>query len=222
MLTRQEKERLVTDLYNQGKTIRDIAKELRMSFRDIGTILKKASGEKEEKQSLLSPSTQVYRLFSKGKTLVDVAIELDLSESETTKYYEEYLNLKQLQELRMVYEEIGHDIMCFLELYKLSKDAHMKPEHVANLLQISNGYLPLLELKYKKLTKEIDILESEKQKLKNLGNQIRTSTMILDDYKKKIKNLQNEKKGLEILLSNGRYEKVRQTVEREVTNTLFF
>ena len=42
MLTRQEKERLVIDLYNQGKTIRDIATELRMSFRDIGTILKKS------------------------------------------------------------------------------------------------------------------------------------------------------------------------------------
>ncbi|HKG88661.1 MAG TPA: hypothetical protein VKA95_10070, partial [Nitrososphaeraceae archaeon] len=69
MLTRQEKERLVMDLYNQGKTIRDIAKELRMSFRDIGAILKKASGEMEEKQNikeLLSPSAQAYRLFSKG------------------------------------------------------------------------------------------------------------------------------------------------------------
>ena len=50
MLTRQEKERLVIELYNQGKTIRDIAKELRMSFRDIGSILKKASGEREENQ----------------------------------------------------------------------------------------------------------------------------------------------------------------------------
>jgi DNA-binding NarL/FixJ family response regulator len=38
MLTRQEREQLVIDLYNQGKTIRDIAKEVRMSFRDIGAI----------------------------------------------------------------------------------------------------------------------------------------------------------------------------------------
>jgi len=41
MLTRQEKEKLVVDLHNQGKTIRDISKDLRMSFRDIGSILKK-------------------------------------------------------------------------------------------------------------------------------------------------------------------------------------
>ena len=167
MLTRQEKERLVIDLYNQGKTIRDIAKELRMSFRDIGTILKKTSGEKEDNQDkeqslILALSTQAYRLFSKGKTPIDVAITLNLSEVETTKYYEEYLNLKRMDELRMVHEEIGGDIVHFLKLYKLSKDAHMKPEHIVNLLQISNEYLPLLEQKYEKLRKEIDSLESEK------------------------------------------------------------
>ena len=41
-LTRQERERVVLDLYyNQGKNTRDIAKEARMSFRDIGIILNK-------------------------------------------------------------------------------------------------------------------------------------------------------------------------------------
>ncbi|MGB7635351.1 MAG: hypothetical protein WBL68_16650 [Nitrososphaeraceae archaeon] len=48
ILTRQEKERLVLDLYNQGNTIRQIAKEARMSFRDIGVILNKAVEEKTE------------------------------------------------------------------------------------------------------------------------------------------------------------------------------
>ena len=50
MLTRQEREQTVSELYNQGKTIRDIAKVVRMSFRDIGAILKKVSVEMEEKQ----------------------------------------------------------------------------------------------------------------------------------------------------------------------------
>jgi transposase len=224
VLTRQEKERRVIALYNQGMTIRDIAREVRISFRDIGLILKKVSGEKEEKQdrkqSLLSPSSQAYKLFSEGKTPIEVAIALDLGEFETTKYYEEYLNLKQMHELRMVYDEIGPDIMHFLELYKLSKDAHMKPEHVVNLLQVSNRYLPLVQQKYKKLMKETDSLESEKQKLKILWSQIRLSINTLDNYKKEIKNLQKEKRGLEILMSNGQYEKVRQIAKKEVNNSL--
>jgi DNA-binding NarL/FixJ family response regulator len=34
ILTREEKEKLVLDLYNQGKSTREIAEEVRMSFRD--------------------------------------------------------------------------------------------------------------------------------------------------------------------------------------------
>jgi hypothetical protein len=39
-----------------------------------------------------------------------------------------------MHELRMVYEEIGANIVHFLELYRLSKDAHMNPRQVINLL----------------------------------------------------------------------------------------
>jgi hypothetical protein len=220
MLTRQEKERLVIDLYNQGKTIRDIAKELRMSFRDIGAILKKESGEEQNEKQTLSPSGHAYRLFLGGKTPIEVAIALDLNESETTKYYDEYLNLKQTNDLQIVYKELGGDIVHFLKLYKLSKDAHMKAEHVVNLLQMSNEYLPFLEQKYKKLRNEIDFLESEKQRSKDLGSQVGVLTKVLEKYKKEIKNLQKEKRGLEILMSNGQYEKVRQIAKKEVNNSL--
>ncbi|HZB15888.1 MAG TPA: hypothetical protein VE445_01880 [Nitrososphaeraceae archaeon] len=94
ILTRQERERLVLEFYNQGKTIREIAKEVRMSFRDIGVILNKAAAEKrteeikqqddaeenreQEEQQHLSLSTQAYKLFSDRKTPLEVAIELNL------------------------------------------------------------------------------------------------------------------------------------------------
>jgi hypothetical protein len=49
ILTRQERERLVLDLYyNQGKTYREISKEARISPRDIGVILNKVIEEKTE------------------------------------------------------------------------------------------------------------------------------------------------------------------------------
>jgi hypothetical protein len=222
MLTRQEKERKVIDLYNnQNKTYREIAKEVRICPRDIGIILRKASGEKEENQDKeqpsLSPSSQAYRLYSEGKTPLEVAITLDLSESVTTKCYEEYLNLKQMDDLQMIYDEIGGDIIHFLKLYKLSKDAHMKPEHVVNLLQMSNEYLPLFEQKYRKLRKEINLLEFQKQKSIGLGNQVGVLTKVLEKYKKEIKNLQKEKIRLEILMNNGRYEKVRQLLKKKST-----
>ena len=48
ILTRQEKERLGLDFYNQGKTYREISKEARISPRDIGVILNKVMEEKTE------------------------------------------------------------------------------------------------------------------------------------------------------------------------------
>jgi len=51
VLTRQEKERLVLDLYNQGKSTRAIAEEARMSFRDIGAIIYKKEKEQELKEA---------------------------------------------------------------------------------------------------------------------------------------------------------------------------
>jgi hypothetical protein len=78
VLTRREKEELVLDLYfNQNKTYRQIAEEVRMSPRDIGEIVKRASEEKE-RQEHKSVSTQAYELFSKDKTPVQVAIILNM------------------------------------------------------------------------------------------------------------------------------------------------
>ncbi len=85
-----ERERKVLELYNnEGKTTRDIAKEQRLSLRDISLTLKKHGvnhgiaiddGNKNKKSYANEKSTQAYKLFSEGKTPVEVAIQLSLSE----------------------------------------------------------------------------------------------------------------------------------------------
>jgi hypothetical protein len=197
VLTRQEKEKVVIDLYNQGMTIREISKKCHMSFRDIGAILKKASGEKEENQdeksSLLSPSSQAYRLYSEGKTPLEVAIALDLTESETTRFYDEYLNLNQMHELSVVYDEIGSDVMHFLQLYRLSKKERMNPHHVVSLLRIANNDLPASERRYYRLKKDIVLLELEKQKSEQIGSQVGILAKLAEDYKQQTKELHRKK-----------------------------
>jgi transposase len=180
ILTRQERERLVLNLYNQGKTIREIAKEARMSFRDIKVILNKAVEEKaealkeqddnndaeeskeQEQQQHLSLSAQAYKLFSDRKTALEVAIALNLSESDATKFYKEYWKLKQLHNLNMVYEETKGDIEPF-KLYKLAKRKGIGVRHVVNLLQIANSDLPAVEKRFKRLRNEISMLQFQKR-----------------------------------------------------------
>jgi len=76
MLSRTEKEQRVIELYEQGKTIREIAHEVHMSFGDIGFIIKKLTGlddatkPKEQDKSpitTLSKDSQAFALFSDGK-----------------------------------------------------------------------------------------------------------------------------------------------------------
>jgi DNA-binding transcriptional regulator LsrR (DeoR family) len=59
VLTRQERERLALDLYyNQGKNTREIAKEVKMNFGDIGAIINKAR-EKEQVNTSRKDMVQV-------------------------------------------------------------------------------------------------------------------------------------------------------------------
>ncbi|HET7389772.1 MAG TPA: hypothetical protein VFJ51_03035 [Nitrososphaeraceae archaeon] len=77
-----EREKKVLELYNQGKNTRDIAKEQRMSLRDISTILRENHvnhgipnidndiNNKNGNNNNKSPNekaTQAYKLFSEGK-----------------------------------------------------------------------------------------------------------------------------------------------------------
>jgi hypothetical protein len=229
VLTRKEKEKLVINLYNQGITIREISKKCHMSFRDIGALVRKASGETEnnqgkEQSSLLSPSTQAYRLYSEGKAPLEVAIALDLSESDAIKYYEEYLELKQMYELRMIYEEIGGNIVYFLELFRLSKKERINPKHIVSLLKIANNDLPELERRYHRLKRDMVLLELEKQKLEQMGSQVRILAKVSEDYKQQIEELRKKKMALESLIkefeNNEIYKKIRRVAEEEVNNTL--
>jgi hypothetical protein len=67
------------------------------------------------------------------------------------------------------------------------------------------------------------LLELEKQKLEQIGGQVRILVTMSEDYKQQIKELQRKKMGLDGLVrefeKNEVYRKIRGTTE-EVKNTL--
>jgi len=109
--TYNEREKKVLELYDRGKNTREIAKELRMSLRDIGFILKKGQlnhgiaiikdndNNNDHSHSSNKKATQAYKLFREGKKPAEVATQLSLSEKEATRYYTEYWKLKRLYSL---------------------------------------------------------------------------------------------------------------------------
>ena len=85
MLSRVEKEQRVIELYKQGRSIREIAHEVHMSFAGIGSIIRKVTGlqdndknkskEQDKAPTTLSKDSQAFALFSDGKKPIEVAIK---------------------------------------------------------------------------------------------------------------------------------------------------
>jgi hypothetical protein len=239
-LTRQERERFVLDLYNQGKSTREIAEEARISFRDIGVILNKVIEEKEaskEQAEKVSQSTQAYKLFSEGKSPIQVAIALNIREPEVARFYVEYWKLRQLYSLNKIYEEIKDDIGPFVKLYTLAKVARMDVQNVIRLLETANNDLPAVELRYERSKKEAATLEYEKEnsarEFQQVNNQIimmrktRDSTRLdCEKEMERLRHLQQERVKQEAIVKHFEnsnevyYIKIRKTAEEKVHSIL--
>ena len=90
-LNKFEKDKRVIELHLEGKTISDIAKDVHISFKDIGRIIKtyekqqaavalkeKAKNDSPHINKNLSKNSQAFKLFRDGKKLIDGVIDLEL------------------------------------------------------------------------------------------------------------------------------------------------
>lgn len=171
-MNKKEKEQLVIKLHQESKTIREIASAAHMSFSDIKKIIGRIDGNAGDTDlRSRSKATQAMNLFKTGKKPIDVAIELDLPESEVNDLQQEYWALIQLYELPLVYQELKNDMDSFLELFKLLKKNKMLGEkHISKILRYAGYDLPLLENKIRELRSNVIELEFRKKDLKDTIN----------------------------------------------------
>ena len=187
-----EREGRVLELYDQGKNTREIAKELRMSLRDIGFILKKGQvnhgitatimddgNNSNNNKPANEKATQAYKLFTEGKKPVEVAIQLSLSEKEATRYYTEYWRLKRLYSLYHIYQESKGDLSYILKLCRLAKRQGITADNIewfVNMVDIGTYSIPDLQKQYAKLKDELEFIDHQKvvskAELDNMNNQI--------------------------------------------------
>ena len=166
VLNRRDKEQLVVKLHQEGKTIREIAQQIHMSFKDIGSIIRRIDGQDDKTKDVKNKSkdTQALYLFSTGKKPVDVAIELDVSASEVHNMQEEFWALKQQYELAFVYGEIKNFLPSFLKLFQSLKEFGMlNEESLSNFLKYAGHDLPELTYRMQQLANEVIDLESKKK-----------------------------------------------------------
>src|SRR5690242_17437412 len=205
-----EREKLVVDLYNQGKNVREIAQEARMLFRDIGAILKKAKDAnngnaiddgKDNNNNKHTKATQAYKLFSEGKKLVEVSIELGLRETEASKLFSEFLRLKGQDELYEIYLENKHYLRTLRMLLRVLKREGMaaaidKIDWFVNMIKIGAYKIPELENEYAKLKGEVEAIDYKKtmakHALEDMNNQITILRRALYQLSATCNNKRNE------------------------------
>ena len=67
LLSKKEKEKLVINLTQEGKTTREIAKQVHISLRDIGTIIHKESDNKYNSQEEKDKQLEIEKQKSSNR-----------------------------------------------------------------------------------------------------------------------------------------------------------
>ncbi|MGD9674741.1 MAG: helix-turn-helix domain-containing protein [Candidatus Nitrosocosmicus sp.] len=187
---KSEIDQKIIDLYLEGKTVREIAKIVHKSFSYICDIIRKynerQARENLQGDSINSEETRAIELFSKGKTPLEVKVELNISTEETEVYYKDYWKLSGLHQLYEYYEtEIKNDLPSFLKLYSEAKKLGISDDELMIALHYLNdlSYLALkigflrkivrnLAARKKRLISELTELESSINKFRNSFEQI--------------------------------------------------
>jgi predicted DNA-binding protein YlxM (UPF0122 family) len=170
-ITEDRKKRVIDLYFNQQKSYAEVVQIERISPRDIHAIIKEEETRRqnyEHKQHQEETSSKTYKLFSEGKTSVQVATTLNLREPEVSKLYREYLKLKRLHKLYCVCTELGDEgIGAFLRLYWLMKEKGMSIDQVVNVVDIAIHKLPYMESLYGQAKDQAEMMQHTIQRLAN-------------------------------------------------------
>jgi transposase len=191
VLNKKEKEELVVKLYQDGKPIREIARQAHLSFGSIGKIIRTINSSDDDNCSSSSKSTKALWMFKNGKKPIEVAIELDMSASEVEELQQEFWALNQLHELGFLFNEIKNYLPSFIKLFNLLKSNKMLGnEYILKFIKFANYDLPSLENTIQNLTGDVIELEWKKRDLNNtitLWNaQLRDLGLTMEQYQKAI------------------------------------
>jgi hypothetical protein len=109
-----------------------------------------------------SKEAQAFKLFSEGKSPIEVAITLDLEAGRVRAIYYDYWELKGMYKVVQIYD------LGLIRLHKMVKDLGMNEHDIMNVLHIAkHNELQNLQWKVEYLRYEVNTLESDKMKATN-------------------------------------------------------
>jgi DNA-binding Lrp family transcriptional regulator len=188
MLTQEEKQTLVIELYKQEKTIREIAKEVHMSFSRISNIIKRFEGIDSEKKVPVSMETKALKLFKKGKDLVYVATKLDMKPEDVKKLYLEYQSLEGLPSLKDIHDELGNSLPSFVQAYEKIMQNGIGVDKAIRIAEILDQ-IPQIQNQYNELRESVQQLFQLKFSITGDINRLKNQIIPLQNYLSELRYL---------------------------------
>ena len=162
MLTRDEKKKLVIELYEKGTPWDEISDKVNMSNREISEIIKEYDPSKRK----LSPRTKALNLFASGNTILEVIIALDMPYEEARIVEGQYLAIQNRSKLSQLYDQYENKdyIDSILRLFNLAKERNLGLEEIEDIIY-SSRQIPELQEQLNSLIKEVSHQEKIKSRL---------------------------------------------------------
>jgi bisphosphoglycerate-dependent phosphoglycerate mutase len=180
VVSSKEKKELVIKLIEQGVPQKEIAEQAHLSFSTITKIRRELEGDTtENNKKAKSIQAQVFMLFEKNKTLVQVAIKLDITYEEILKIHSDYLVLQHRNKVDCILKEHKNNLGALIKFFNILMDKKI------NITEVNS----VLDLVY-----DIDSLIIEKDDLE-FGIQLLRKSLdcVILEYRKAKKELINLK-----------------------------
>jgi len=116
----------------------------------------------ENNSKIKSSQAQVFKLFEKNKSSVQVAIKLDLAYEEVLRLHSNYLNLHYRHAVDSLLKENKENLGTFLKLLNILKEKKIKVNDFIHIIEQENG-IKNLNLEREQL--ELDIFNLKQTKI---------------------------------------------------------
>jgi hypothetical protein len=170
----------------------------------------------------------IFKLFSEGKTPVQVVVRLDIPADVVQSMYREFWELTGMHKLNVIYEEKKDSLPSLLKLHEIVEEQRMGENEVVNVLKLANNNeLRDLQEKVEYFRNQIRNLELEKDKCTNdvlvltrrideLRETVNAYDASLNEKREEIAVLNREQKRLDNLVINNRDNKNNDDSDTEV------
>ncbi len=145
----------------------------------------KLTGEVNEDNKPLSLSSQAFKMFLDGKSLVEVAISLDIQTEQVIKIYKDYLMLQKMSRIVAILNKHEGSIPAFLTWFDYIEKNNVKPDDIVHAIDYLKN-MPSMQQQKEDLLNEIESLESERDSIvENIAS--------LKNFYAKLSNVPNQR-----------------------------